>query len=101
MEGLLAGRLDAALVDGPAPDAALEGQPWFEERLVLITGLELGPVRSPADVAGRPVFGFRAGCSYRRYLDTWYAAAGVPRRTGGWRSSPTTACGLRDQAGWR
>ncbi|MCD4865743.1 MULTISPECIES: putrescine utilization regulator PtrR [Pseudomonas] len=78
VEGLLAGRLDAALVDGPAPDAALEGQPWFEERLVLITGLELGPVRSPADVAGRPVFGFRAGCSYRRYLDTWYAAAGVP-----------------------
>ncbi|MDR0276918.1 MAG: LysR family transcriptional regulator [Paucimonas sp.] len=73
LEGLLAGRLDAALLDGPLSLAGLDGVPLCEETLVLITEPDHPPVRSARDVAGRAVFTFRKGCSYRMRLEAWYA----------------------------
>lgn len=73
LEGLLAGRLDAALLDGPLSLSGLDGVPLCEETLVLITEPDHPPVRSARDVAGRAVFTFRKGCSYRMRLEAWYA----------------------------
>lgn len=73
LEGLLAGRLDAALLDGPLSLAGLDGVPLCEETLVLLTEPDHPPVRSARDVAGRAVFTFRKGCSYRMRLEAWYA----------------------------
>ena len=73
LEGLLTGRLDAALVDGPLELAGLDGVPLCDERLVLITEPEHPPVRTALDVAGRAVFTFRQGCSYRMRLEAWFA----------------------------
>ena len=73
LEGLLAGRLDAALLDGPLSLSGLDGVPLCEETLVMITEPDHPPVRSARDVAGRAVFTFRKGCSYRMRLEAWYA----------------------------
>jgi len=73
LEGLLTGRLDAALVDGPMELAGLDGVPLCDERLVLISEADHPPVRSALDVEGRAVFTFRQGCSYRMRLEAWFA----------------------------
>lgn len=73
LEGLITGRLDAALVDGPLTIAALDGVPLYEERLVLICEADHPPVHGPQDVAGRSVFTFRRSCSYRARLETWFS----------------------------
>ncbi len=73
LEGLITGRLDAALVDGPLTIASLEGIPLCEERLVLICEADHAPVRGPQDVAGRAVFTFRRSCAYRARLESWFA----------------------------
>ncbi|XVN20791.1 LysR substrate-binding domain-containing protein [Pseudomonas corrugata] len=73
LEGLLTGRLDAALVDGPLELAGLDGVPLCDERLVVITEADHPPVRSALDVQGRSVFTFRRGCSYRMRLEAWFA----------------------------
>ncbi|ROM78343.1 LysR family transcriptional regulator [Pseudomonas brassicacearum] len=73
LEGLLTGRLDAALVDGPLELAGLDGVPLCDERLVLITEADHPPVHSALDVQGRAVFTFRRGCSYRMRLEAWFA----------------------------
>ncbi|UVM37408.1 LysR substrate-binding domain-containing protein [Pseudomonas sp. B21-017] len=73
LEGLLTGRLDAALVDGPLELAGLDGVPLCDERLVLISEADHPPVRSALDVEGRSVFTFRQGCSYRMRLEAWFA----------------------------
>ncbi|MDQ3203126.1 MAG: LysR substrate-binding domain-containing protein [Pseudomonadota bacterium] len=73
LEGLLSGRLDAALVDGPLELAGLDGVPLCHERLVLISEADHPPVRSALDVEGRSVFTFRQGCSYRMRLEAWFA----------------------------
>lgn len=73
LEGLLSGRLDAAMLDGPLSLAGLDGVPLCEETLVMITEPDHPPVRSARDVAGRAVFTFRKGCSYRMRLEAWYA----------------------------
>ena len=74
LEGLLTGRLDAALVDGPLELAGLDGVEFCEERLVLISDLDHPPITSARDVQGREVFTFRQGCSYRARLEAWYAS---------------------------
>ncbi|QXH58011.1 putrescine utilization regulator PtrR [Pseudomonas maumuensis] len=78
LEGVLSHRLDAALVDGPLNLAGLDGVPLCEETLVLITSPEHPVVHSASDVAGKAVFTFRQGCSYRMRLEAWYAHAHTP-----------------------
>ncbi|BFT65025.1 putrescine utilization regulator PtrR [Pseudomonas moorei] len=73
LEGLLTGRLDAALVDGPPELAGLDGVLLCEERLVLISEADHPPVLSARDVEGRSVFTFRQGCSYRMRLEAWFS----------------------------
>jgi DNA-binding transcriptional LysR family regulator len=73
LEGLLTGRLDAALVDGPPELAVIDGVLLCEERLVLISEADHPPVRSARDVEGRSVFTFRQGCSYRMRLESWFS----------------------------
>ncbi|KAF1030604.1 MAG: HTH-type transcriptional regulator GltR [Pseudomonas sp.] len=73
LEGLITGRLDAALVDGPLNLTGLDGIPFCEERLLLICEADHPPVRGPQDVAGRSVFTFRRSCSYRRRLEEWFS----------------------------
>jgi DNA-binding transcriptional LysR family regulator len=75
--GLLSGRLDMALVDGPPESSALDGIPLFEERMVVISDATLGPIQSAEDIEGLSVFTFRTGCSYRRRLETWYSSQHV------------------------
>jgi DNA-binding transcriptional LysR family regulator len=73
LEGLITGRLDAALIDGPLTLASLDGVPLCDEKLVLICEADHPPVHGPQDVAGRAVFTFRRSCSYRRRLETWFS----------------------------
>ena len=74
LEGLLTGRLDAALVDGPLELAGLDGVEFCEESLVLISDLDHPPIDRARDVQGSAVFTFRQGCSYRTRLEAWYAS---------------------------
>ncbi|QVM90047.1 LysR family transcriptional regulator [Pseudomonas entomophila] len=78
LEGVLSHRMDAALVDGPLNLAGLDGIPLCDETLVLITSPEHPPVHTAKDVAGKAVFTFRQGCSYRMRLEAWYAHAHTP-----------------------
>ncbi|MCG8292118.1 putrescine utilization regulator PtrR [Pseudomonas entomophila] len=78
LEGVLSHRMDAALVDGPLNLAGLDGIPLCDETLVLITSPEHPAVHSAKDVAGKAVFTFRQGCSYRMRLEAWYAHAHTP-----------------------
>lgn len=73
LEGLLTGRLDAALVDGPPELAGLDGVLLCEEKLVLVSEADHPPVNSARDVEGRSVFTFRQGCSYRMRLESWFS----------------------------
>lgn len=72
LEGLVSGRLDAALVDGPPQLAGIDGVPLCDERLVLITEADHPPIRSAKEVEGRAVFTFRHGCAYRARLEAWF-----------------------------
>jgi DNA-binding transcriptional LysR family regulator len=69
LEGLLTGRLDAALVDGPPELAGIDGVPLCEERLVLISEADHPPVLSAGTWrAGRCSPSARAaptGCGWR------------------------------------
>lgn len=78
LEGLLNHRLDAALLDGPPRLAGLDGIALCVEELVMLTSPEHPPVHSAQDVAGKAVFTFRQGCSYRMRLEAWYADAHTP-----------------------
>ncbi|WP_330206447.1 putrescine utilization regulator PtrR [Pseudomonas sp. AM14(2022)] len=72
LEGLVSGRLDAALVDGPPQLAGIDGVPLYDERLVLISEADHPPIRSAKEVEGRAVFTFRHGCAYRARLEAWF-----------------------------
>jgi DNA-binding transcriptional LysR family regulator len=72
LEGLVSGRLDAALVDGPPQLAGIDGVPLCDERLVLISEADHPPIHSAKDVEGRAVFTFRHGCAYRARLEAWF-----------------------------
>lgn len=72
LEGLVSGRLDAALVDGPPQLAGIDGVPLCDERLVLISEADHPPIHSAKDVEGMAVFTFRHGCAYRARLEAWF-----------------------------
>ena len=79
IENVLSGRLVAAFVDGPILLPALEGVPTFEEEMVVIAPLSHQAIVLPLDVNGAAIFAFRANCSYRNHLESWFASdAAVP-----------------------
>lgn len=77
LQGVLQHRLDVALVAAPVTRPELQQVEVFEEELVLLTDCAHGPVASPRDVERKALLVFRAGCSYRRRLEAWFAEAGV------------------------
>jgi DNA-binding transcriptional LysR family regulator len=79
IDGVLAGRLVAAFVDGPVLHPALEGMPVFEEEMVIIAPRSHAPVARGADVNGESIYAFRANCSYRHHFERWFTDdAAVP-----------------------
>ncbi|SJZ64144.1 MULTISPECIES: putrescine utilization regulator PtrR [Pantoea] len=66
------GTLAAALVDGPVSHDDLNGCIAFREEMVLITGLNHGPITTARDVQDDTLFAFRNSCSYRVKLESWY-----------------------------
>src|SRR5476649_1733922 len=70
-------QVDLALVAAPVTRPELQQIEVFEEELVLLTDCAHGPVTSPHDVERKALLVFRAGCSYRRRLESWFAEAGV------------------------
>ncbi len=73
---LAAGTLAAALVDGPLQHDELNGCVAFPERMVVITCLDHPPIHSAQDVKGETLFAFRASCSYRLRLESWFKRDG-------------------------
>jgi DNA-binding transcriptional LysR family regulator len=71
-----AGELSAAFVGGDVSEPGLATDPAFVEELVLITHPAL---RRPAaaDLRGRTLVTFGAGCTYRACVHTWLAGRGV------------------------
>lgn len=74
IDGVLAGQLAAAFVDGPVLHPALEGVPVFEEEMVVIAPLNHAPVRRGRDVNGENIYAFRANCSYRHHFENWFGS---------------------------
>lgn len=77
IDKVLGHQLDVALVAAPVSSPALEQQTVFHEELVLLTDCAHGFVQSPDDVEKKALLVFRSGCTYRRRLESWFAAAGV------------------------
>jgi len=74
IDGVLDGRLVAALVDGPINHPALRGVPVFEEEMVVIAPIQHAPIRRGRDAAGEAIYVFRQNCSYRHHFEKWFAA---------------------------
>jgi DNA-binding transcriptional LysR family regulator len=74
---VLGGELDAALVAEPVSDSRLEALAIYDEELVLVTGRDHPPIRSPRDVAKRTLLAFHPGCPHRQRLEDWFARARV------------------------
>jgi len=77
LEGVLSGRLSAAFIDGPLGHPLLDGQPVYVEQMVIIAPKRHAPITRASDVAGKPIYAFRANCSYRRHFENWFAVDGV------------------------
>ncbi|KDB07291.1 transcriptional regulator, LysR family [Burkholderia sp. lig30] len=73
--------IDAALIARPPAPVELpetfDAVPVFREELVLLTPRGHPPVRSPRDVILPTLIAFERGCTYRHYVEQWYAAHGM------------------------
>jgi DNA-binding transcriptional LysR family regulator len=76
-ERVRAGTLAAALVDGPVQYDELNGCIAFPERMVVISCLDHLPINNAKDAKGETLFAFRASCSYRLRLESWFKREGV------------------------
>jgi len=72
IDGVLAGRLAGAFVDGPVAHPALEEVAVFDEEMVLISATHHAPIARARDVNGRNIYAFRTNCSYRRLFEDWF-----------------------------
>ncbi len=78
---MLAGELDAALVNGPVPDIPFDTLPIYEEELVIVARAGHPTIKSPRDARPQSVLAFEPGCAYRKRLEDWFAQAGeMPER---------------------
>lgn len=75
-ERVRAGTLAAALVDGPLQHDELNGCVAFPECMVVISCLDHAPIENALDVKGETLFAFRANCSYRLRLESWFKRDG-------------------------
>ncbi|NDL65809.1 putrescine utilization regulator PtrR [Acerihabitans arboris] len=77
LDGVRAGTLAAALVDGPVNYPEISSCFSFAETLVLIAALDQPPIDGPADIGGKTLFAFSPSCSYRRRFEGWFQNEGV------------------------
>ncbi|GBU14223.1 transcriptional regulator [Enterobacterales bacterium] len=78
IDGVRAGRLAAALVDGPIDFDDINGCIAFRERMVVISPLGEAPLQNPPGRPSHTVFAFRPSCSYRTRLQAWIKHTGLP-----------------------
>lgn len=77
IDGVRAGRLAAAMVDGPIEYDDINGCIAFRERMVIISPMGESPLENPPGRSGHTVFAFRATCSYRTRLQAWIKHTGL------------------------
>lgn len=78
---VLDGELEAAVIGDPGKDERLLKQPFTEEQLIIVAPAGTPVVRKPADVAGRSLVAFPAGCAIRERMEAWFmhGAGSLPR----------------------
>ncbi|MDH4569140.1 LysR family transcriptional regulator [Pseudomonas sp. BN414] len=86
LEGVLARRLDCALVAWPKGQEevaamGLEAQPVFLEELLLVLPAGHPLVKEPSDVQVRGLAGFAEGCTYRQIAENWLSGESRPLPT--------------------
>lgn len=74
LEDTLNHRLDGAVVAVPVMRPGLDKAVIYTEDLVLIASKSMGPLRKPADIAGKTLFMWPDGCPYRAALERWLHA---------------------------
>lgn len=74
LDGVLAGTLSAAFVDGPVVHPTLEGMPVYQEEMMIVAPDGHAPIARARDVNGVNIYAFRANCSYRRHFENWFHA---------------------------
>lgn len=81
MERLSKFEIDAALMARPPEpdvlDESLESVAVFQETLVMLTPRGHRPIRKASDIALSTLVAFERGCSYREYIERWYAGHGI------------------------
>lgn len=77
IDGVIAGELIAAFVDGPIKHPALEGVPVFDEDMLVVAPSHHAPIRCGQDADGEMIYVFRDNCSYRHHFERWFAADGA------------------------
>jgi len=80
-ERLVKFEIDAALMARPPEpgmlDESLDSVPVFQESLVMLTPRGHRPIRQASDIALSTLVAFERGCSYREYIERWYAGHGI------------------------
>lgn len=72
IQQVLSGELDMALVSDPSKDARLVIKPAYKEILVLVSDLNVDPIRTPKDLGPEPtLLAFTAQCAYRTHMTNW------------------------------
>ncbi|MCC3263991.1 LysR family transcriptional regulator, partial [Paenibacillus polymyxa] len=61
-------------MSGPLSHPELEGMPVYREEMMLVTPAGHAEVSKATQVSGSDVYAFRANCSYRRHLESWFHA---------------------------
>ena len=77
IDGVLAGTLSAAFVDGPVTHPGLNGIPVYQEEMMIVGPAGHSPITRASEVNGASIYAFRANCSYRRHFESWFHADGA------------------------
>ncbi|MDR3440914.1 LysR family transcriptional regulator [Telmatospirillum sp.] len=77
VSALMEGQRDLIFVSGPIGDPGVREETLWREELVLVTAIDHPPVATCKDIKNRTILAFRAGCSYRRRLESWLDDDGV------------------------
>lgn len=69
--------IEIAFIAEPVSFDWASTRPVFVEELILIAPQSFPPLEDIAEISGKTVIAFEAGCAYRRYLDQWLLEAGI------------------------
>ncbi|NQU62565.1 MAG: LysR family transcriptional regulator [Rhodospirillales bacterium] len=77
MKRLLNYDIEIAFVAEPVSFDAINTQPVFEEKLVLVAPPSFPSLEKTSKISGKTVIAFKTGCAYRRYLEEWLLESGI------------------------